>query len=358
MTTDHLRLGVFTRLLDETSPAQRYRNAGDLVVRAEQLGLHSAWVAQHHFHAAEGGLPSPAVLLGWIAAQTSRIRLATGIITLPLEQPLRVAEDLAVLDELSGGRVEPGFGTGGTPSSFLAFGKESADRRAIYAHALAEVLDAWGGGDLGTEENQLYPQAPTLSGRVWEATFSAAGAARIGAAGHGLMLSRSQPRPEGQPDLRIWEIQEEVVDAYLDALPGGVEPRIAASRSVFVADSEDVWRREADRGLRAVARAGGLWGLDPQGSVEELVRRSDTVVGTPERVVEELRRDTVLTHATDLLVQVHSVDPVHDLTLRSLELLATQVAPELGIALAEGASSVPAVGSAASQERALEEVTA
>ncbi|GMA30820.1 hypothetical protein [Litorihabitans aurantiacus] len=192
------------------------------------------------------------------------------------------------------------------------------------------MTDAWAGQDLADPENQLYPPAPTLGQRRWEATFSAEGAARIGAAGSGLMLSRSQPRPEGGADATIWEIQEPIVDSYLAALPDGVAPRIAASRSVFVADDETTWRREAERGLRTVATRGGLWGLDPEDPLETLVRRSDTVVGTSERVVHQLRRDTILTRATDLLVQVHSVDPVHELVLRSHELLALEVVPALG----------------------------
>ncbi|WP_108717804.1 putative FMN-dependent luciferase-like monooxygenase [Miniimonas sp. S16] len=327
--TSPLRLGLFTRLLDETSPGERYRNARDQIVRAEQLGYDSAWVAQHHFHALEGGLPAPAVFLASVAALTSRIRLGFGVITLPLEHPLRVAEDLAVLDEISGHRVEVGFGTGGTPSSFRAFGFDAADRRTIYADHLKVVTDAWAGLDLGDPENQLYPPAPTLLERRWEATFSAEGAARIGANGSGLMLSRSQPRPEGAPNARIWEIQEPIVDAYLDALPDGAAPRIAASRTVFVADDEATARREADRGLRTVAVRGGLWGLDPDGPVEDLIARSDTVTGDPEQVAAQLAQDTILERATDLLVQVHSVDPVHELVLRSLELLAHDVSPLL-----------------------------
>lgn len=338
MTTvnPELRLGVFTRLLDEAQPRERYRNAMEQIVAAERLGYDSAWVAQHHFNALEGGLPAPAVLLAAVAALTSRIRLGFGVITLPLEHPLRVAEDLAVLDELSDHRVEVGFGTGGTPSSFRAFGLDPADRREIYAEHLRQVTAAWSGDAFGDPGNRLYPPAPTLLQRRWEATFSADGAARIGAAGSGLMLSRSQPRPPGASELRIWQVQEPIVTAYLEHLPDGVPPRIAASRTVFVAERATVARREAERGLRAAAIQGGLWGLDPDGDLDHLIAASDTVTGTSEQVAEQLSRDRVLASATHLLVQVHSVDPVHELVLRSHELLAQEVAPALGIALGSG----------------------
>src|SRR5919204_4864088 len=112
------RLGFFTRLLDQVSPAERYRLATAQIVHAERAGFDSAWIAQHHFHEDEGGLPAPFVFLAQAAVRTSRIRLGTGIVTLPLELPIRVAEDAAVLDLMSGGRLEVGIGPGGHPSPF------------------------------------------------------------------------------------------------------------------------------------------------------------------------------------------------------------------------------------------------
>jgi hypothetical protein len=105
---DFQHLAFFTRLLDAAPAAERYRLAAEQIAHAEQLGFDAAWVAQHHFHEHEGGLPSPFVFLGHLAARTSRIRLGTGIVTLPLELPVRVAEDAIVLDLLSAGRLELG----------------------------------------------------------------------------------------------------------------------------------------------------------------------------------------------------------------------------------------------------------
>lgn len=235
------RLGFFTRLLDDVPAGQRYRLAAEQIIKAEQLGFDSAWVAQHHFHADEGGLPSPLVFLAQVAAQTRRIRLGTGVITLPMEQPLRVAEDTAVLDLLSNGRLEVGIGSGGTPSSFTAFGHNSEQRGEILGRYLAQVRAAWTGEPLSADGNQLYPAAPHLNRRVWQATFSVEGAIRAGQAGDGLMLSRTQPRPDGFPDATLADLQNPMIDAYLDALPPGVAPRIMGSRSVFVADDRR-WR--------------------------------------------------------------------------------------------------------------------
>lgn len=136
------RLGFFTRLLDQGSAQTRYRLAAEQIRHAERLGFDSAWIAQHHFHEQEGGLPSPLVFLAHVAAQTDRIRLGTAIITLPMENLLRVAEDAAVLDLLTDGRLEVGFGSGGTPTSFLPFGLTSEQRGAAFADHLHLIHSA------------------------------------------------------------------------------------------------------------------------------------------------------------------------------------------------------------------------
>jgi putative FMN-dependent luciferase-like monooxygenase len=326
------RLGFFTRLLDEAGAAERYRLATEQIVFAEACGFDSAWVAQHHFDADEGGLPAPLVFLAQVAARTSRIRLGTGIITLPLEDPVRVAEDTAVLDLICGGRLEVGMGTGGTASAFAAFGLDSAERGKIFGRHLDVVLRAWRGGSLaGDDGPRLYPAAPHLAGRVWQATFSVAGGARAGAAGDGLMLSRTQPRPAETPGASLADIQNPIIDAYLAALPPGREPRIVGSRSVFVADDRDEARRYADIGLRRhVARLQALGHEFPGDSLDDLIAGMDVHMGTPDEVIASLRADPIVERVTDLVFQVHSVDPPHPLILRSIELAASEVAPAFG----------------------------
>ena len=218
------RLGFFTRLLDQATAAERYRLAAEQIVHAEKAGLDSAWIAQHHFHEAEGGLPAPFAFLGFVAGQTSRIRLGTGIVTLPLENPVRVAEDAAVLDLMSNGRFELGVGTGGNPSAFAAFGLDSAARNDIFARNLDVVRTALAGRPL-TGGDTLYPSRPQLCDRIWQATFSVSGGARAGKAGDGLLLSRTQPRSKDAPRATLAEIQHPIIDAYMAALPSGCEPR-------------------------------------------------------------------------------------------------------------------------------------
>lgn len=328
--TRQKRLGFFTRLLDDASPAERYRLATEQVMHAESLGFDAAWVAQHHFHRDEGGLPSPLVFLSLVAAKTETIRLGTGIITLPLELPLRVAEDAVVLDLLSNGRVEIGIGSGGTPESFIAFGLDSAQRGPINGANLNLLRKALAGEEVGGG-NRLYPDGKALLGRIWQATFSVEGGARAGQAGDGLMLSRTQPRSKDNSNASLADLQQPIIDAYLDNLPKGVEPRILASRTLFVADDHTSALHWAEQGLigfgARIAQAAGI--TTPQ-TLNELIALTDTHVGSSAAVIESLSRDPVLDRATDISFQVHSVDPPHALILRSLELAALEVAPQLG----------------------------
>ena len=325
------RLGFFTRLLDQADPAERYRLATEQIVHAERLGFHAAWIAQHHFHEDEGGLPSPFVFLAQVAARTTQVRLGTGIVTLPLELPIRVAEDAAVLDLMCGGRLEVGVGGGGNLTSYAAFGQDSAERTAVLVKNLDILRDAWAGRPLPGGRDRLYPTHPSLVERVWQATFSVEGARRAGAAGDGLMLSRTQPRPTGAPDLSLAEIQNPMIDAYLEALPEGREPRILASRTVFVVDDNQEALRLAGIGLgRHRARLARLGRATGQASLEAMIAAMDVHLGTPDRVIASLQTDSALARATDVAVQVHSIDPPHPFILRSIELVSEVLAPALG----------------------------
>lgn len=325
------RLGFFSRLLDQAGPAERYRLALEQIGWAERCGFGSAWVAQHHFVEAEGGLPAPLVFLAAAASRTSAIRLGTGVITLPMENPLRVAEDTAVLDLLSGGRLEVGVGTGGTPSAFTSFGLDSADRAKVFAQHLSTLRAAWRGEALPGGANRLYPAAPDLNDRVWQATFSVEGGRRAGLAGDGLMLSRTQPRAAHAPHASLADIQNPIIDAYLQALPRGREPRILGSRSVFVADNSAEARRLALAGLRRAIPQMRASGHTVSGdTLEELLLVSDSHVGTPDDVIASLAADGALERVTDLVVQVHAMDPPHPFVLRSIELMAERVAPAFG----------------------------
>jgi alkanesulfonate monooxygenase SsuD/methylene tetrahydromethanopterin reductase-like flavin-dependent oxidoreductase (luciferase family) len=189
---------------------------------------------------------------------------------------------------------------------------------------------AWGGGALPGGD-KLYPASPTLVDRIWQATFSVEGARRAGLAGDGLMLSRTQPRSPDAPKALLSDIQNPMIDAYLEALPKGREPRILASRTIFVADDTKEAMRLAEIGAtRMRHRLAATGNLSSGSLVGDLIAAFDVHLGTPEQVVASLQADDTLRRATDLTMQVHSIDPPHPFILRSIELMAEQVAPALG----------------------------
>src|SRR5262249_32466305 len=143
--------------------------------------------------------------------------------------------------------------------------------------------------------DRLYPANPGLVDRVWQATFSVEGARRAGAAGDGLMLSRTQPRPAGSPDLSLPEIQNPMIDAYLEALPPGRAPRTLAARTVFVADDGDEARRLAEVGLgRHRARLARLGRSIGDGTLESMIGDMDAHLGTPDAVIASLKTDSAM----------------------------------------------------------------
>ena len=125
------------------APAQLYQHAVNQATHAETLGFESVWPVEHHFNPRFSVLPCPTLLLAAIAARTRSLRLGTAIVQLALHNPLRVAEEIATLDVLSGGRVELGVGRGSNPTHFAGFGVPMQESRARMAEGLAFLQRAF-----------------------------------------------------------------------------------------------------------------------------------------------------------------------------------------------------------------------
>jgi alkanesulfonate monooxygenase SsuD/methylene tetrahydromethanopterin reductase-like flavin-dependent oxidoreductase (luciferase family) len=125
------------------SPVQRYRETVEQAAYGEALGFDSVWPVEQHFNQQLSAMPCPALLLAAIAERTSRLRLGTAIVQLPLAHPMRIAEEIATLDVLSGGRVELGVGRGGNPLHFAGFGVPMAESRDRMVEALDYIRLAW-----------------------------------------------------------------------------------------------------------------------------------------------------------------------------------------------------------------------
>jgi len=125
-----------------------YQTALEMAEWAEAQGLYGIQFSEHHA-AEDGYLPSPVVLAAASAARTRRWRLRLALILLPFNNPLKIAEDLAVLDIVSSGRIEVVFGAGYVPAEFEMFGVDPGRRAALMEEGVAAVKEAWQGEPFG-----------------------------------------------------------------------------------------------------------------------------------------------------------------------------------------------------------------
>lgn len=178
-----LHLGMTPWQLNPLSAA----SIGEQAAFAEALGYQSFWLPENHF--GEGALPDPLMLLASAATTTKTIKLATTSYLLTLRNPLQAAEQVAVLDQLSGGRVLLGVGRGYAPEMLRAFHVPIAEKRRIFAWTLDLMQSAWRGESIsldGNEENavKVYPrphQQPHPP--IWVAAFGPKALAQAGRLG-------------------------------------------------------------------------------------------------------------------------------------------------------------------------------
>src|SRR5262245_12210009 len=124
------------------SPNQFVAEIADQALHAEELGMHSVWIGEHHFNSL-GVLSSPELVLAHIAARTRRIRLAPAVTVLPLHHPIRVAEQWATLDLLSGGRVDFAAGRGYDRREYEPFAVSFDYNQEIFEEGLEVVRELW-----------------------------------------------------------------------------------------------------------------------------------------------------------------------------------------------------------------------
>jgi alkanesulfonate monooxygenase SsuD/methylene tetrahydromethanopterin reductase-like flavin-dependent oxidoreductase (luciferase family) len=156
-----MKFGYFT-LSDnhyEKNPRDANRFVADILdetVYADALGYHSAWIGEHHFNSL-GVLSCPDLVLAHAAARTRKIRLAPAVTVLPLHNPIRVAEQWATLDLLSGGRVDWAAGRGYDRREYEPFAVSFDENQAIFEEGMALVLRLWStGGERISHEGKYY----------------------------------------------------------------------------------------------------------------------------------------------------------------------------------------------------------
>jgi alkanesulfonate monooxygenase SsuD/methylene tetrahydromethanopterin reductase-like flavin-dependent oxidoreductase (luciferase family) len=234
---------------------QSYAATIEQIVLSEQLGFDSAWVSEHHF-AKDGRASSPLLLAAAIAARTSRLRIGTNLLILPLHHPVRLAEESATLALLSGGRFILGVGAGYMPRDFEVFRRSLSHRPSLMEEGIAVLRKAWAGDAFAFDgrrwrlpELELHPTARGLRVPIYVGGFAAVAIERAARIADGFLA--------GTP---------ESIPVYLDAVErNGGDPRsspiVTVQWAIIAEDPERSWAAVGPHTLaqlNAYVRDGGL----------------------------------------------------------------------------------------------------
>ncbi|HEX6933715.1 MAG TPA: LLM class flavin-dependent oxidoreductase [Streptosporangiaceae bacterium] len=334
---------------DERSDAELYAQALDLAVLAEQAGLDSVWVSEHHF-VDDGYLPSCLPLCAAIAARTSRVEVGTAVLLAPLHDPLRLAEDAAVTDLIAGGRLIMGVGLGWRDEEFAALGVPLRERVPRMVAAIDTMRRGWRGDLVPGGPHQDLPSVavrplPARPGGppVWIGAMSEPAVRRAGRIADGFMATEVSPA--------LLADQVALARREFEAAGRTGTFTISVHLPVFAWDGSgglDGWDLVKDS-HRYVAwkyddmdaargRDGAPQPPPPITPAEEDALRESIIIGTPRQVanaIDEYRRAA----GGDLafIARLYFPGLGRDVQRRALELFAGQVAP-LARELATGGS--------------------
>src|SRR5499426_2491977 len=137
------------------TPEDAFKESFDLVDLAEASGLDTVWLGEMHFNPNRSVLSAPIIVACSIATRTKRLRVGTAVQVLPLNNPLRIAEEAATVDQISEGRFDFGIGRSGFPRVYDIYGVNYAESQARFHEALEVILTAWK-GEAFSYEGEFY----------------------------------------------------------------------------------------------------------------------------------------------------------------------------------------------------------
>jgi alkanesulfonate monooxygenase SsuD/methylene tetrahydromethanopterin reductase-like flavin-dependent oxidoreductase (luciferase family) len=333
-----LEFGIFDHLdRNDLTLRDFYEQRLKMTETFDRCGFYSYHVAEHHFTPL-GMAPSPSVFLSAIAQRTQRLRFGTFVYALPVHHPLRVLEEICMLDHLSGGRLEIGFGRGSVPLEISYYGQNAEERQEIYAERLELILKAftvkrlsWEGKydrfeNVPLEIEPLQKPHPPL----WYGAHSPDSAER--AARKGLhMVTNDMPEPARAMIERYRATRRELHGS-------GALPKMGIVRFVVVAETDAkaiaIARRAYLRWRSSFGHLHRAHGTEPQSplnvdSFDTLVGQGQGIAGSPGTVREFLARQVEDSGTNYVVGQFCFGDLSLDEMTRSVDLFAAEVMPAL-----------------------------
>jgi len=338
-----MEFGTFLLLQSPSGRSSKeiYSRGIELAQAAETLGFHSAWLAEHHF-STYGYLSRPVQLATYIAAKTTRLRVGTAVIVVPLHHPLIVAEEIATLDVVSGGRVDIGLGRGYQHYEFERFGYELDEGRKRWDESIDIIFKAfegkpftYNGKHFAFPETSVFPQpVQTPHPPVWivaQSPYAVEAAVRRGfhvlTGGFGVPVS--QLADYGR-----------LFSKVVTEVKPRTSPRISVQRPVYVTDNEaDLrdaveharWNMRVTLSLRhhrervengvAIPVPG-----QSEPAMDELLEHM-FVMGTPDACVRQIKRLQEQVGITHFNCNFWFGDLEHKRVLRSMERFSKDVMP-------------------------------
>ena len=316
-----MELGVYSFAeVDGQHPSERLRDLLEEIELADRLGLDVFGVGEHH--RPDYSASAPAVVLAAAAARTERIRLTSAVSVLSSDDPIRVFQQFATVDDLSGGRAEIMAGRGSFIESFPLFGYDLRDYDRLFEEKLERLLDIRARhAELGVYPAPVQPMLP-----VWIAVGGTPeSAARAGMLGLPMALAIIGGMPERfAPFAQIH--RQAAVEAGFDP-----PPPLSINSHGFVAETSQAAADEAFPAFKSVmdriGRERGWLPLERPTFDASRTLRGAAFVGSPQEVVEKILFQHEIFGHHRFLVQFSVGRLPHSSVLRSIELFGTEVAP-------------------------------
>lgn len=293
-----MKFGVFYQLpcAAEQSVAGRYQDTLAQIRWADTLGFDTAWLAELHFNPRFSVMPAPLLVAASLAATTENIRLGTAVNLIPLHQPIRLAEEAATLDILSGGRAIFGVGRGAMPTHYEGYGIDQAEGRDRFLEALELVLAAWTSDKFSYQGRYYQAHELTLAPRplqqphppVYIAANSADTFGIIGELGHNILVAPTIVTTQGAV-AGLEEYRRQLAQHGHEAAARAVSVTVHINVSENGRRAADGFETTINNYLGTLRDIGTSRGSQRAMTLTyEGVRDEFAAVGTPEEVADKL----------------------------------------------------------------------